>query len=68
MPLQEEHLTDIPVDQVLDFEKGLLEYMDKQMRCCSGSYPYRKGTDRRISEAGLVKAITRVQEGISGRK
>ena len=24
------HLTDIPVDQVLDFEKGLLEYMDSK--------------------------------------
>ena len=51
------HLTDIPVDQVLDFEKGLLEYMDSKCDDVLAAIRTEKVLTEDI-EAGLVKAIT----------
>ena len=51
------HLTDIPVDQVLDFEKGLLEYMDSKCDDVLTAIRTEKVLTEDI-EAGLVKAIT----------
>ena len=51
------YLTDIPVDQVLDFEKGLLEYMDSKCDDVLAAIRTEKVLTEDI-EAGLVKAIT----------
>ena len=51
------HLTDIPVDQVLAFEKGLLEYMDSKCDDVLTAIRTEKVLTEDI-EAGLVKAIT----------
>ena len=51
------HLTDIPVDQVLDFEKGLLEYMDSKCDDVLTAIRTEKVLTDEI-ESGLVKAIT----------
>ena len=51
------HLTDIPVDQILDFEKGLLEYMDSKCDDVLTAIRTEKVLTEDI-EAGLVKAIT----------
>ena len=51
------HMTDIPVDQVLDFEKGLLEYMDSKCDDVLTAIRTEKVLTEDI-EAGLVKAIT----------
>ena len=51
------HLTDIPVDQVLDFEKGLLEYMDSKCDDVLAAIRTEKVLTEDI-EAGLVKAIS----------
>ena len=51
------HLTDIPVDQVLDFEKGLLEYMDNKFDDVLTAIREQKVLSEEI-EAGIVNAIT----------
>ena len=51
------HLTDIPVDQVLDFEKGLLEYMDNKFDDVLTAIREEKVLSEAIEE-GIVKAIT----------
>lgn len=55
------YLLDIPTDKVLDFEKGLFEYMDVKYSDVLAKLREEKALSDEI-EAGIVKAITEYKE------
>ena len=55
------HLLDIPVDQVMDFEKGLLEYMDTKYAHVLSAIRETKELGPEIEE-GIVAAIGAYKE------
>lgn len=55
------HLLDIPVDQVMNFEKGLLEYMDTKYAHVLGAIRETKELNPEIEE-GIVEAIGAYKE------
>jgi F-type H+-transporting ATPase subunit alpha len=55
------YLLDIPVDQVLAFESGLLEYMDGKYQDVLTELRETKNLSEDV-EAGIVKAITEYKQ------